>query len=255
MLKVLEHIESMGLRVAPEILVIPGVVFLVIGLCIWLGGLRWSKLSAGFWGLMVGCLVGVHVTDYQLTPVIGLGVLGAGFAAFFDKPALVLIGSIVVAVVCVLMFSWPMIEGYDWAVPAVESAEKGAMGIGESLSAVNDLSGYLCKNVAVAVGKISAAGMVISVGAAVVFAVVGFWLRRLMVAMSCSMLGSFAVFGGMVIVLLHKGAGPMTSIYRNGSYYLAIVGVMVVFGTVTSLLLSPKDGIGISSKKRSHGGV
>jgi hypothetical protein len=43
----------------------------------------------------------------------------------------------------------------------------------------------------------------------------------------------------MVLLLLYKGAMPVTVIDRRASFFAAVFGVMVVFGTIEQLVLCP----------------
>lgn len=252
MLILLEHIEGVALQIAGEVLIVAGIICLLVGLCMWLGGLRWSRLCAAFLGFIVGVVVGVHVID-QLGGVIGLGVVLGGFSAFFDKQALIVIGGGSVAGVCLLFFAWGGVLEHHWDLPAIDVDDAGDAGISESLSVLNQYQGYLCKNVSVVIGGLSVGKMVIAAGGAIVFVVAGFYMPGVMVSMSCSFVGSLLVFGGMIFLLLEKGSGPLTGLFNNLIYYLWVVCLMVVFGTFISLLLCPNVRSEVSLKKRSYG--
>jgi len=73
----------------------------------------------------------------------------------------------------------------------------------------------------------------------VIFITGGFYFWRLTSALCCATLGTLLVFAGMILLLLYKGAMPVTGIYRRASLYAAVFIAMAAFGTIEQLLLCP----------------
>jgi hypothetical protein len=60
------------------------------------------------------------------------------------------------------------------------------------------------------------------------------------------------VFAGMISLLLHKGAAPVSSIRARPSFYTAVFMAMAVFGTIEQLLLC-QPAQAQSEKKKQAG--
>jgi len=72
---------------------------------------------------------------------------------------------------------------------------------------------------------------------AVFFLAVGFTRQRLTSAFCCAVLGTVFIFAGMILLLLYKGAAPVSRICQNQLFYQGIFGVMTAFGMAEQLLL------------------
>jgi len=74
----------------------------------------------------------------------------------------------------------------------------------------------------------------------------------LAMALCCSVLGTVLIFAGMILLLLHKGAVPVSIICSKSSYYATAFIAMTAFGTIEQLLLCkhPKTH---SGRKRGIG--
>ncbi|MHC4088531.1 MAG: hypothetical protein ACYSU5_25490 [Planctomycetota bacterium] len=65
------------------------------------------------------------------------------------------------------------------------------------------------------------------------------YLWNLTSALCSAVLGALLIFAGMVLLLLYKGAMPVTVIDRKAPFFAAVFGAMVAFGTVEQLVLCP----------------
>ena len=74
-----------------------------------------------------------------------------------------------------------------------------------------------------AFGLLAAIGLALMVGFPVAFTLAGVAL----------------IFAGMVLVLLYKGARPLTGIYQMPAFFGFVVIAMTAFGTFAQLLLCP----------------
>jgi len=61
-----------------------------------------------------------------------------------------------------------------------------------------------------------------------------FW--RLAWALCCAVLGTLLIFAGMVLLLLYKGAVPVSYISDRQSFYACVFAAMTAFGTIEQLL-------------------
>ena len=77
MFEAFHNLEQVSRYFAPQVVIFPGVLSLVLGLIIWLGGLRWNRLIAVLVGALAGALLACRITEYQI-PTITLAVLVGG---------------------------------------------------------------------------------------------------------------------------------------------------------------------------------
>ncbi len=79
-----------------------------------------------------------------------------------------------------------------------------------------------------------------------------FW--RLTSALCCAALGTLLVFAGMVLLLIYKGAVPISRISQKQSFYAAVFVTMVAFGTIEQLFLCRRTGEKSIRKKETNKG-
>jgi len=65
----------------------------------------------------------------------------------------------------------------------------------------------------------------------------GFFFWRFIPALCCAALGTMLIFAGMILLLLYKGALPVSCISRNQSFYASVFMAATAFGTIEQLLL------------------
>jgi len=75
-----------------------------------------------------------------------------------------------------------------------------------------------------------------------------FW--RLVSALCCAALGTGLIFGGMVLLLLYKGAVPVSSIGNRPFFYAALFVVMTAFGTIEQMLFCRRKNKAMTAKKQ-----
>ena len=90
-------------------------------------------------------------------------------------------------------------------------------------------------------------------GAAVVVGA-GFVFPRLITAVTCAAIGTLCIFTGMILVLLYRGAAPLTSIYNKTAFFGLVVLIMVGFGTLSQLLLCPAQRHKPQEQAKQKGG-
>jgi hypothetical protein len=73
-------------------------------------------------------------------------------------------------------------------------------------------------------------------------------------AVCCSVLGTMFVFAGMILLLLHKGSQPLSSIYERPVFYISVCAAMVAFGTIEQLIIcKPAKNESAANGKTSEG--
>ncbi len=244
MFEAFQNLEQISRYFAPQVVIFPGVLSLVLGLIIWLGGLRWNRPIAVLVGALTGALLACRVTEYQI-PTITLAVLmGGGLGMLFKRAAVVLVGVVIVAMVVLIITAGPIQETTNPAPPAEnqfsgidDSGER--LNIKESLRIINLYFHYYAGQIGNAVRKSarSPEGLTFALIGGVAVAAFGFFLPRFTVSAVFSVLGTALVFIGMLLVLLYKGSRPISHVYERAALYNTVILVMIVFGTAVELLL------------------
>ena len=79
------HFEKIAPLISPILLVLPGVIYVLCGLCMWLGGLKWSKFFACLLGCVCGLVCGFLFTSNGVLVIFGVAVIWMLFGLIFDK--------------------------------------------------------------------------------------------------------------------------------------------------------------------------
>jgi len=157
-----------------------------------------------------------------------------------DKLAPLVLVGLGLAAVVIGLFIWLGGLGFRRVLVAVV----GAVGGG--------ICGFLIvgRNITFTLAALSAvAGMIIAVMLEKILVTNSlFW--RFTSALCCAALGTLLVFAGMILLLLYKGAGPISSISAKQSFYLGVFIVMTAFGTIEQLLLCQRSK-GLITKRKT----
>ena len=87
---------------------------------------------------------------------------------------------------------------------------------------------------------------------ALVFIVAGSLLRQVTSALCYATLGTLLIFAGMILLLLYKGAMPISSVCQKHSFFLAVLAAMLTFGTTEQLLLCYHIGAKATTRKAAN---
>ena len=195
-------------------------------------------------GALAGALLAYRVTEYQI-PTITLAVLvGGGSGMLFKRAVVVLVGVVIVAMAALIIAAGPIQETTNPA-PLAENQlsdiddTAGRLNIEESLRIINLYFHYYAGQIGNAVrkGARSPEGLTFALIGGLAVAAFGFFLPRFTVSAVFSVLGTGLIFIGMLLVLLYKGARPISHVYERAALYNTVILVMVVFGTGVELLL------------------
>jgi hypothetical protein len=179
---------------------------------------------------------------------------------FFDKAALVFAGAATVVMIGLIIFAAPALNDtknlpYPEFKISTESqrVEKGTTLIEESLEAAKAQLVFFGEKIKQAVSGVSARALMISAIAGLAMVIVGFFMPQFISALTCAALGTGVIFVGMILLLLYKGAQPITHVYGKANIYSTVVLAMVVFGSAVQLLLCSARDRKLAIKKRSDG--
>ena len=253
MLEILRDFETAiggAVRLSPLILVGPGLAVVIIGLFIWLGGLGFRKLLVAVAGAICGGICGFFAIGQNIVSAAFAAALTAALAMVFERLFIAILTAALAAVFAFVVLAGPYIENSQQAA-TIRLGEMSAQGQTISVrESVEKMKAYIID----AGQRIKHAGLqmpvyhwMIIMVLVLIFIVAGFSLWRLAMALCCSALGTILIFAGMILLLLHKGAVPVSIICSKSSYYATAFIAMTAFGTSEQLLLCKR------SKTRSAG--
>ena len=241
----LQNIEISALHFASQLLVPGGIVVVLAGLCIWLGGLRWIKFLAAGLGALAGLIGACIFTDGGAMPIIAAALIAGCLGCFVKKPVVIFSGAALAAVAALVILTTPAMAATDdlkppaHRMPYEEDGQRKMLTVSESVVELKGEWLFWTATIASSVKRSSVAAPAIACVAAVIVIVAGCVVPRFVAAITCASLGTVLIFAGMILVLLYKGARPLTGIYQTPTFFGVTVVVMVAFGTFVQLLLCP----------------
>lgn len=238
---VLRNFELTAVHFTPGFLIAAGLATLAIGLYIWLGGLRAGKLIAAIPAAAAGALAAFVIAGPKPGAVAGMAVIAAGFALLFDKAALTIAATAFAVIAALLVFAAPALEDQPnsdrpkYQIPTDDSV----LNVAESLSVTGAQIAYFGRSIAAAVKSQNILAFSVAAIAGLVVAALGFLAPRIVAATACASFGATFIFIAMISLLLYKGAAPLSRIHQKPVFYAVAIAAMIVFGTMTQLLLCP----------------
>jgi len=243
MLEILQDFESAvggAVRLSPVVLIGPGLAAVLVGLFIWLGGLGFRKLLLPAAGAITGAVCGFFIISQNLISVVFLAALAACIATILDRVFIAILAAALAVAFAFVVLAGPHIENSKQTA-TIRQGEIPAKGPADSVrESAEKMKAYIID----ASQRIKHAGLqmplyhrVIIMVLALIFIVAGFSLWRLAMALCCSILGTLLIFAGMILLLLYKGAVPVSSICSKPSFYATVFIAMTAFGTIEQLLL------------------
>ena len=255
----LQNFELSALHFASQLLVGGGIVVVLAGLCIWLGGLRWIKFLAAGLGALAGLIGACILTDGSATPLIAAALITGGLGCFVKKPLVILSGAVLAAVAALVIMATPAIAAAEDLNPPVhpipyEDGQRKTLTVSESVVELRNELLFWTATIASTVKGSSVAAPATACVAAVIVIGAGFMMPRFVAAAICASLGTVTVFAGMILVLLYKGARPLTGMYHKPTLFAVVVVAMAAFGTFAQLLLCPARTKKPQDKSQTNGG-
>lgn len=243
MLEVLESLERVAVRLSPIVLVLPGLALAALGLFVWLGGLGFRRPLMGLVGILTGGLLGYGLAGRHLlatvSSAVSLTFVATIFQRFFAAALLAVLAG--TAVFLMLAEPAPHVRETTEAEVGNQTGAEARLSVRESLELVESHWLDLTTKVRHAAAQLGILSWVIVAGVGLGLLAFGFVSRRLGDAISCAAAGASLVFAGLVLLLMFKGAGPVTRIEGRPAFYGLVFGSMVGFGTLEQLLLCPRD--------------
>ena len=238
MIEIFQNFEQMTARFSPSILIGSGVVFLLLGLCIWLSGLALRKILISIAGLACGIVVGLFVVGRNIFSASLSAALASLIALIFQKVLAVLLAAALAAAIAFTVLAEPYFEQAETTEVQSEMSEQTATaGLDETFEELKTFALNAGEKIKQAGSKIPVQIWAIIAAPAVIFLVCGVVLWRWTTALFFSVLGTMVVFLGMILLLSYKGTEPVSHIRSKPLISAAVFLAMAAFGTIVQLLL------------------
>lgn len=220
MFELAQNLEQAATGLSPIVSVLLGLAAVIAGLFVWLGGLGFRKILVAVVGAVGGgsCAFLMHGRD--IMPIAIAAAIGVVVALIFERLFITIMTAGLAA-----LFSFAILAGL-YNTDFSEGLKRACL-------------------------QMPVYSWVIIAALAVIFIVAGFYLWRLTSALCCAVLGTMLVFAGMILLLLYKGAAPVSYISGRGLFFAAVFGAMTAFGTIEQLLFCRLPEKRLTAKKRA----
>ena len=238
MIEIFQNFEQMAGRFSSWILISSGVVFLLLGLCIWIAGHGLRNILIPLVGLAGGIVVGLCVVGRNIFAALLSGALSASITLILEKVLVVLLAAALAAAITFTILA----EQYFVQTETVEiqndaSVQTTTIGPDEILQELKTFGLDAGEKIKRAGIKIPVYIWAIIAAPAVIFLICGVVLWRFTSALFFSITGTMVIFLGMILLLLYKGAEPVSYVRGKPLIFAAALVVMAAFGTIIQLLL------------------
>jgi hypothetical protein len=260
MFEALKYYQNLAERFQGQILIVPGMIIIMVGLCIWLAGLRWRKILGAIVGCAFFAVIVLSFTKSGLQTVYVAVLLGAAIGAVADKVIIGIAGTVAAAmiVLVILSVSLPKPQGSvvlpEYSYPMLPEYERNDKPIPtqDAIKLSKEMVSYFGYK---AKDNIKTASVVAFAAAIVTLLAAGFAafaVPRIFIAVVSSSLGSAVIFAGMVLLLFYKGSKPVNCIAEKDRFYIMILASMTIFGALVQLILSPAPKKEIKKEKQEE---
>jgi hypothetical protein len=270
MLEVLEYYQSLAEKFDSRILTIPGIVVVLVGLCVWLAGLRWRRVLGALAGTAIAGTGILVVGDYSAGIVLTVCTIGLAAGVIINRIVLGIFGAIVGAGIIMMILTVGLSVKESGATTvgfsnAGQTYNPGEITAGEfvfkspyptwpeyeqsgmviSAPAAMEITTKMAEYfVNIAKEKITSADIGSYAGAgfaAVIIVLIMLAVPRVFISVIFAIMGTGLIFIGMIILLFYKMSEPITYIAGKLYFYSLVFGAMAAFGTFIQLILSPPE--------------
>lgn len=249
MFEIARQLEQRAVWFEPTVLIVPGIAAVLLGLFVWLGGLGFRRTLVAIAGALSGGTCGYFISGQNImTAMISAGIVMV-IAIILERIFVVILTGVLAAILCFAVLAGPYIESED----NLENYP-GKMTVSlDARESVEVIKGYVA-DFAFEIRRIflhmPVYERVIPAVVAVFFMAAGFYRQRLTSAFCCAALGAVLICAGMILLLLYKGAAPISRVCQSQILYQSVFGIVIAFGMATQLLLCPRIGEKLAEKKQ-----
>lgn len=244
MFEILQDFEQVTTRFSPIVLTGPGLVAVIVGLFIWLGGLRYTRVLVAVLGAVCGGICGFFIIGRNIMTAAVLAAVAALLATIFHRTFIIILAACLAAAIglAVGYHTRPYVgisQEVNTTAEGRISIQGLSLSVGESLKIMNAYMIDVSDEIKKACSQMWLFGWAIIAVLVIISITGGLYLWRLTSAVCCAVLGTILIFAGMVLLLLYKGSAPISDIYSRPLFYAGVFGAMTAFGTTEQLLICP----------------
>jgi hypothetical protein len=236
MLEIAQQLEQTAVWFSPVILIGPGVACVLLGLFVWLGGLGFRRVLVVIVGAVSGGICGFFISSRNITTAAVSAGITAVIAIMLERIFIAILAGVLAAILSFAVLARPYIES-EGEMTLVEWSETQNLSTQQTVETVKAYITDFVTEIERIFLQMPVYNWAIIAALAVILLVAGFFQRRLTSAFCCAALGSILIFAGMILLLLYKGAAPISRICQNQLFYQSIFGIMTGFGMAEQLLL------------------
>ena len=182
MLELLQNFEWSAVGFKPELLVIPGLIFVLAGLYIWLGGLGFKISLLALAGLAAGTAAVILIPINDIIFAGGVILVSGILAVIFQKFFMIIFVGILGSLVCFSILVFPHIEKMpETSAISIsrQSAEPGVMGMAESFGELKNYASDFSDTIKSASDSIPAYNWVVIIGVGLFLITAGIFFGQL----------------------------------------------------------------------------
>ncbi len=274
MLDLLLRIQDAALQLDPLTIWPSALVGIVMGMFLWLGGTRYSFFVVGILGAGLGGCAGLLVhhffqTEILISAAIGAVVLAIAFV-LLERVVIVLLATTIFALACGTSYMGYSLQDKNWnelitmqQLKRVEAMQQGIndgtapgnladswmaqpvpeTGVnteGESHQAGKSRLGDIFDAIKESVGENKGMLILWILLGATIGLFLAYVLKKVIMAICCSVVGSTSIILGVIALFLAKGTAVISTLETRPKLTPTIFAAMVIFGCICQLIFARK---------------
>ena len=277
MTELLLRIQDAMLQLEGGILWLPSSFAMILGLFLWLGGSRFSSLVIGILGALVGAACGVGIGRWlEVELIFSTTISGAVFAilaVLLERIVIVILAAGIFAVVFGSAYMGMTIDDINF--PQMRESDRSELynsisqtrteqtesrlansdendvrtgaaaydsPVGEPESEANAKGFGQLREIFSHIRESASGNRTMLVVWTVIGGVLGlglaYLLKRIMMAICCSIVGSAATIGGLLVLLLAKDVEVISALLEKPKLMPTLFALMIVMGCVSQLIFA-----------------
>jgi len=243
MLEIVQSFEKTAGGFEPAVLIAGGIISVLLGLIIWLAGLRYAKLIAAAIGIFIVGGITYLATKGKVFAAVVLAIPGGLFTSVARKFILSAAAVLMAALITLAIVA----AGTEKQTGSPEQVQyhqpSQAIPTGKALKITGLYIEAVAKETLNLTQSLTAPRLAAVLVAGAVTITAAIFFCRVVVAAGCSAAGVSLCAFGMSLLLIFKGALPITYIAGRVRFFFAAFAIMAVAGTFIELLVQrPRKG-------------
>jgi hypothetical protein len=250
MFEIARQLEQTAVWFNPAVLIWPGLAAVLLGLFVWLGGLGFRKVLAAIVGAVSGGVCGFFASGRNIGPATISAGLAAVIAVIFERIFIAILAGLLAAILGFAVLAAPDIQHTGEAAEVEWGGKTQKLDTRQTVEAAKVYVAKFVDEAKRIFSQMPVYNRAIIAALAAVLLAAGFFCRSLISAFCCAVLGTILIFAGMILLLLYKGAVPVSRICQNQLFYQSVFGIMTAFGMAEQLLLCQRIKEKLTGKGR-----